>query len=88
MKHAETLDYTTVDSEGNTPNLGHINTRWQHLGNGKTYLLVDYVWNGQSDTWMFLMEQPDGSNLPPVVRPLSHLVGIRQDGEPRYTKVS
>lgn len=78
------LTFTTLDKNEESPPLDQIGTRWQHSGNMKVYMLVGYVWNGDTDEWNMLMNAPEGVG---VVRPMNHLYGSRADGSQRYFQV-
>lgn len=53
----------------------------KHTGNGKLYKITGIAYMGESDEWGFICQQTAGI---PICRPLSHLLGNRGNGEPRY----
>lgn len=75
------LTYQIYDDNGVVPSLSAIGTRLFHTGNGKTYTILGFAWNGDTDEWNFVHVGPDGVL---IVRPLSHIEGERSGGVPRY----
>lgn len=81
------LNYMTIDANAQwiTPELeALIGTRITHTGNGKTYVIMAFVWNGATDEWMYLHAEVGKLGIISIVRPLSHLKGKRSNGEARY----
>lgn len=81
------LNEMTIDANGHwiTPELQSlIGTRITHTGNGKTYVIMAFVWNGERDEWMYLHSEVGKLGVMSIVRPLSHLKGKRSNGELRY----
>jgi len=79
------LTYHTYDDNGQKPSMLAIGTRLFHTGNGKTYTITGFAWNGDTDEWNYVHVGPDGI---PIVRPLSHIEGERSGGVPRYQLVT
>lgn len=82
-----TLNEMTIDANGQwiTPELqALLGSRITHTGNGKTYVILGFVWNGAMDEWMYLHAEVGKLNGTPIVRPLAHLHGKRSNGELRY----
>lgn len=55
----------------------------RHTGNGKTYVIIGYVWLGEADRWGYL-HRAQGEMGPLIARPISHLDGYRSGGQTRY----
>lgn len=73
-----------MSDDFNTPPDPHmIGRSMRHTGNGKTYVILGYVWNGETDKWNYL-HRAAGEDGPIITRPLSHLAGVRRNGENRY----
>lgn len=89
FQHGNKLDYMTVDRDGVRPNLTLIGSKYRHSGNGKRYVLEGYCWNGETDQWNMVMiaVQEDLGQPVPVVRPIEHLTGFRDNGARRYEAI-
>nr|QIG67115.1 hypothetical protein EVB34_010 [Rhizobium phage RHph_TM26] len=73
-----------TDSFLNPPNIAPlIGKALKHNGNGKTYVILDLVWSGESDQWGYL-HRAVGEDGPKIWRPMSHLNGTLRNGAPRY----
>jgi hypothetical protein len=54
------LNYSTVDSLGQRIEPEYqalLGRTLQHTGNGKFYVIYDFVWNGDKDEWMFVARE-------------------------------
>lgn len=80
------LTNDTIDVHGNSvTDYGfYVGMHLKHTGNGKTYVVHGFAWNGDTDTWGFFASQLAELNAAMVWRPLSHLAGKRNNGETRY----
>jgi hypothetical protein len=80
------LYYSTPDKNGFAPaNVAvQIGRTFLHSGNGKSYLVKDFVWNGETDSWNVLMSEAGVVGAINITRPVHQLHGVRQSGEPRY----
>lgn len=55
-----------------------------HTGPRKQqYVIFGFVWLGETDEWGYVHREA-GKDGPAIVRPLSHLCGLRSDGSFRY----
>lgn len=79
------LTFNTMDKDGYSPEEGLINEQFRHTGNGKVYTIKNFAFNGATDEWNFVMYAEDSDV--PIVRPMEHLTGKRENGEPRYIVV-
>lgn len=84
------LTYNTPDTHGRIPNNMTIGGLLMHTGNGKLYQITGFAWMGATDEWGYLHHEvrPDGKPTVTLVRPLSHVNGRRENGEPRYRKIA
>lgn len=78
------FNLSTPDSVGLIPNAKLLQQKVTHTGNGKTYTVIGFAWLGASDEWGYvhIADMLD----PYIVRPLSHLIGTRSNGEHRYAE--
>ena len=72
-----------ADDFNNPPPRPPFGTRLTHSGNGKTYIVLDIAWNGDTDEWGYL-HKAAGEDGPLIWRPMSHITGHRSNGQPRY----
>ena len=86
MSSKETLTIRTPDKHGFTPDAFTVGLRMRHTGNGKVYVIVDFAWLGDTDEWGYL-HRAEGEHGALVCRPLSHMAGVRSNGEPRYERL-
>lgn len=87
MQHSPTLNFFVRDSLGKLPDMNLVGQQFRHRGNGQIYTLTGYAWDGESDRWFFVMTKAiEGSYGVPVVRPLEHLEGNRENGSQRYAR--
>lgn len=77
------FNHETRDVHGKVPDFGLLSTRLKHTGNQKTYQIVGFAWLGATDEWAVRMIDTGGGPVE-VVRPLDHIDGQRDNGEPRY----
>lgn len=59
----------------------------RHTGNGKRYVILGYVWLGETDEWGYLHRAVEEMGAL-IARPMDHLDGVRDDGTPRYVEKS
>lgn len=72
-----------MDDFSTSPSPRLIGGTMRHTGNGKIYIILGYVWLGETDRWGYL-HRARGEMGPMIARPMSHLEGTRSDGSPRY----
>lgn len=78
------LDWNTSDINGYVPDHKLIGLVLKHSGNGQFYTLTEFVWNGDNDQWYFLAVCTYAEPPVRIVRPISHIDGLRDNGERRY----
>ena len=80
------LTYLHEGSDNRVPHPILIGMQLRHLGNQKLYVITGFCWMGATDEWGFLHAEWTPSGVPgvPLVRPLSHILGKRSNGEARY----
>lgn len=86
IDHENELTLLTWDSLGTCPDTNLLGQVLKHTRNGKLYIIHGFCWIGQNDEWGFLHEElrDDGTRGVTIVRPLYHIRGYTNDGEPRY----
>lgn len=77
------FSYNTPDVHGIIPSRSLIGQMMQHNGNMKIYIIFAFAWMGETDEWGYAHREA-GNLGPLIVRPMSHLTGVMQNGEPRY----
>lgn len=80
------LTYLHEDSDKRVPNPILIGMQLRHQGNKKLYIITGFCWMGATDQWGFLHAEWTETGVAgvPLVRPLEHLFGYRENGEVRY----
>lgn len=81
------LTLRTPDSNGEIPDPAFIGQMLRHNKRGKMYMVLEYCWMGETDTWGFIHKEvaaPYPGSLA-IVRPISHLKGVTKDGKSRYS---
>lgn len=78
------LTLRTADVNGYVPNMDLIGVRLEHTGNCKVYVITGFAWLGDTGTWGFTHLSPGGVIC---CRPMSHLLGKRDNGVPRYIMI-
>lgn len=76
-----------MDDFSTSPSPRLIGGTMRHNGNGKTYVILGYVWLGETDRWGYL-HRAVGEMGPLIARPMRHLEGNMSTGGPRYTDFS
>ena len=78
------IDLHKTDSHGFLPAISEdlIGAKFIHQGNGFTYEITGFVWNGDNDTWM-LEHKREGCETK-FVRTVANFFGYRMDGKARY----
>lgn len=77
--HDEPMSFTMKDAKGFTPDLNMIGSVWEHK-TGKRYILTQFVWMGETDTWgLLLVERGAGVS---ICRALSYLITLTAIGDP------
>jgi hypothetical protein len=87
MSDKPELTLESEDSRGYTPEAHLIGSKWKHLGNGHTYTIVGYVWNGEDDTWMMVHTRNEITSFQFVRTPIN-FNGYMSDGRPRYVRIA
>lgn len=85
MSSKPEITHDTPDSRGYIPETALLGSQWFHYGNGHTYTLVRFAWNGEDDTWMYVHTRK-GSTFE-YLRTPANFHGLRESGHKRYTRV-
>jgi hypothetical protein len=80
------IQLTQPDIIGYVPDLSLKGTRWVHQGNGYTYEIDGFAWNGEIDRWMFTHHRVDVLNGITYLRTPENFFGRRSNGKVRYVR--
>lgn len=86
MEHVSDADFNLAmpDTHGFLPDPSIVGNVLQHTGNEKQYLIVGFFWMSATDEWGYEHFEMGILNPVRIVRPLSHLAGMRRTNDFRY----
>lgn len=89
MTDKQMLDYSCKDSKGQKPDTRIINKKFLHTGNRKLYVVIGYVWHGDTDEWHVKYRTynfNEDDEYPEFTRTLENHRGKRGDN-PRFIEI-
>lgn len=79
-----TFDFNTVDNDGYIANQRFLGEVVKHQGNGKQFVIVDIIWDGESDLWCYVMQELGKLQAPKVSRSFEDMLRHISDGRLRF----